>query len=109
MSFSCSQCMNAGVMFAFVKEEKCGNDKVPGPFVFRCGCSYGRADRRSALPLWTEHDAKTYTPEHSGGMPQIKAKAIAEPKPERPATVKITESPRANAELAFFDDDDDLF
>lgn len=113
-SWRCSRCDNKGVFHAWMRPEACGNDKVPGPFIFKCGCGYGSTDKR-AFPVWSNKDDKVFTIEVISGLPDGKASDVKTPPqaPETPRKPTVTplEAPRANAHESFFDgvEDDDLF
>jgi hypothetical protein len=101
----CLYCQNRGVFLATLKNN--GNDQMPGPFAFKCGCSYGRADIR-AIPVWRPSDASQFVPEWEGvaKAPPIAPKAT-EATPRKPV---IGPSTMPTTKPVFDDDDEsDLF
>lgn len=51
----CGSCSDRGVMFAREKESL-------SVFAFRCGCTAGDADRRTAIPRYRDVNPKHYLP-----------------------------------------------
>lgn len=107
MTFYCVDCRGQGVIWARQKVVD-GEDECLGPFVFRCGCAWGQADRRS-YPRWNSGHAKRYSIEKRSGD------ADPKPLPKTPELVPIIPSsnikpyaPKHNLP-ALNDDDDDLF
>lgn len=104
---SCLQCQNRGVFMAFLKDN--GKDELPGPFAFKCGCSFGRMDIR-AYPLWRPSDAHRFEP-ISGVVAKADKVLDAPEEPRKPSLVECTMPGRVQEGESLFDesDEEDLF